>query len=221
MAAKKKKKLNWDEGPQPSDRARKQREAALALLIKERRKLPSAELIKELHRVMFDGIAPDDEIGEFRDQDQVPESLRGVNVRVGKILGASYETVFDEVDDFITEFRTGVKRFDVMWSQLGKTKTYYAIDQMIKLAAWAHGEWIRIHPFINGNGRTARLWINYVIVRYGFPALPIRPRPNSPYSQAAAQSMEHGDHNEMESVLYQLLAEAFQSTIRRLLGVFP
>ena len=32
-------------------------------------------------------------------------------------------------------------------------------------------EWIRIHPFANGNGRIARLWVNSIAMRYD-----LRPR---------------------------------------------
>ncbi len=30
----------------------------------------------------------------------------------------------------------------------------------IKLAAWTHAEFVRIHPFTDGNGRTSRLIMN-------------------------------------------------------------
>ena len=187
-----KKKLDWDEaGTKSSKRARNQREAALALVIKERRKLPRIKLMKDAHRIMFKGIAPADEIGDFRDQDQVPKALREVNVGVGKLLGADYKKVLDEVADFEKEFRKRTKGCDSVWSSLGKSKSGYALDQIVKLAAWAHGEWVQIHPFINGNGRTSRLWMNYVITRYGMePLAIIRSRPDSPYGEAAAQSMK-------------------------------
>ncbi|MCF8475569.1 MAG: Fic family protein [Pseudolabrys sp.] len=38
---------------------------------------------------------------------------------------------------------------------------------VIDLCAWIHSEWVRIHPFANGNGRSARLWANYIAMRYG------------------------------------------------------
>ncbi|MFD1403006.1 Fic family protein [Robinsoniella peoriensis] len=41
----------------------------------------------------------------------------------------------------------------------------------IELAAWTHAEFVRIHPFLDGNGRTARLIMNYQLLRNGF--LPI------------------------------------------------
>lgn len=41
----------------------------------------------------------------------------------------------------------------------------------IELAAWTHAEFVRIHPFTDGNGRTSRLIMNYQLMRGGF--LPI------------------------------------------------
>ncbi len=41
----------------------------------------------------------------------------------------------------------------------------------IEYAAWTHAEFVRIHPFIDGNGRTSRLIMNYQLMSKGF--LPI------------------------------------------------
>lgn len=38
----------------------------------------------------------------------------------------------------------------------------------IELAAWTHAEFVRIHPFIDGNGRTSRLLMNYQLMSQGF-----------------------------------------------------
>ena len=39
----------------------------------------------------------------------------------------------------------------------------------VALAAQAHHKLVAIHPFIDGNGRTARLVMNLVLFRYGYP----------------------------------------------------
>ena len=43
----------------------------------------------------------------------------------------------------------------------------------IELAAWTHAEFVRIHPFPDGNGRTSRLVMNYQLMANGFPAISI------------------------------------------------
>lgn len=41
----------------------------------------------------------------------------------------------------------------------------------IELASWTHAEFVKIHPFVDGNGRTSRLIMNYQLMKNGF--LPI------------------------------------------------
>lgn len=38
----------------------------------------------------------------------------------------------------------------------------------IEISAWTHAEFVRIHPFIDGNGRTSRLLMNYQLLLQGF-----------------------------------------------------
>lgn len=38
-----------------------------------------------------------------------------------------------------------------------------------ELAAWIHFKFVHIHPFIDGNGRTARLLMNLVLMQHGYP----------------------------------------------------
>ena len=39
----------------------------------------------------------------------------------------------------------------------------------VRFAAQAHFKLVDIHPFIDGNGRTARLLMNFVLMKYGYP----------------------------------------------------
>ena len=38
----------------------------------------------------------------------------------------------------------------------------------IELASWTHAEFVKIHPFVDGNGRTSRLIMNYQLMKHGF-----------------------------------------------------
>lgn len=69
-------------------------------------------------------------------------------------------------------------------------KVIDGVSAVIDLAAWAHAEWIRIHPFANGNERTARVWANLLLMRYELPpAVALRPRPGGGYGAAGAAAM--------------------------------
>ena len=73
------------------------------------------------------------------------------------------------------------------------------------LTAWVHAEWVRIHAFANGNGRTARLWSNSPAMRYGLPPFVcLRPRPNTGYGGAGAKAM-HGNWETTARVFRRLL----------------
>lgn len=44
----------------------------------------------------------------------------------------------------------------------------------IELAAWTHAEFVKIHPFIDGNGRTSRLIMNFQLMKKGFLPISIK-----------------------------------------------
>lgn len=61
-------------------------------------------------------------------------------------------------------------------------KEFYAslsdkYDNAIVKAAYVHAEFVKIHPFIDGNGRTSRLLMNYILIQNNY--LPISISKNS------------------------------------------
>lgn len=47
-------------------------------------------------------------------------------------------------------------------------------ENPIECAAWTHAEFVRIHPFVDGNGRTSRLIMNYQLMANGFLPISIK-----------------------------------------------
>ncbi len=58
----------------------------------------------------------------------------------------------------------------------------------IELAALFHYRYIRIHPFEDGNGRIARLMVNFILTRHDYPMIVIRSRKKSEYLEALHQT---------------------------------
>ncbi len=58
----------------------------------------------------------------------------------------------------------------------------------VELAALFHYRYIRIHPFEDGNGRIARLMVNFILSRHDYPMIVIRSRKKSEYLEALHQT---------------------------------
>ena len=63
----------------------------------------------------------------------------------------------------------------------------------VELAAWTHAEFVKIHPFTDGNGRTSRLIMNYQLMAEGFPPVSIAKEDRLEYFKALEAYAVEGD----------------------------
>jgi len=144
--------------------------------------------------------------GEIRDTDPAFPELIGYEVMVGSALGVPSADVPAALVAFEAGMQAVMRQLDPRLPIGRRPATAVDLRAVLLAAAIGHGEWIRIHPFAKGNGRIARLWANWVAVRYGLPVfVSLRPRPAGLlYAGAAAASMR-GDHDPMATVLHDML----------------
>lgn len=148
------------------------------------------------------GVSEDDLRGHFRG----PPRLAHVRVAIGLHHGAEPAEVAAECERFIRTLDSLVAALDGQ-IPIGTTAAASpaAFADVTEAAGWCHATWVRIHPFGNGNGRTARLLCNWLLLRYGLPpVLTPRPRPGVPYAQACEEAMA-GRHQATVRLLRGLL----------------
>lgn len=167
-------------------------------------------MAQQWHRDTYQGIALPMACyaGEVRDSDPAYPELIDYEVAVGTARGVRAVDVPDELARFESGLKAIVSQMDgviPIGAQPSAVGDLYAV---LQVAATAHGEWVRIHPFANRNGRIARLWVNWVAVRYGLPFfLALKPRPTSLIYAAAASASMRGDHQPMAIALLTLLTQ--------------
>lgn len=125
-------------------------------------------------------------VGAFRGE----PGLESVQVRVGTNYGVNSAYVAEALRVFETKLQALVAELDTLLP-VGVEPDADEQAAILDLCAWAHAEWVRIHPFGNGNGRTARLWANNLAMRYGLPPfIRLRPRPDAGYGEASSAAMQ-------------------------------
>lgn len=77
----------------------------------------------------------------------------------------------------------------------------------IELAAWTHAEFVRIHPFIDGNGRTSRLLMNYQLMSQGFLSVSVDKETRLDYYNALEQYAVNNDLNPLADFVADLEEE--------------
>jgi Fic family protein len=83
----------------------------------------------------------------------------------------------------------------------------------VEYATMAHYRFVSIHPFRDGNGRTARLLMNLLLIRAGYPIVVINNQIRNDYINALAYVQQNQDD------LGQLFALVFDATITSLVEI--
>ena len=178
------------------------------------RAAPAVSRAQDWHRRIHEGIplpVPYYASG-VRDSDSSYPELYGYEVAVGPFRGVPSRFVPRELATFESNAQQAVARLDAVvpaGQGPGQSRDLHAV---LTLCAVLHGEWVRIHPFANGNGRTARVWANWAALRYRLPPfVSIKPRPpGNPYALAAVAGMQ-GQHQVAIAAFGQLLRAALRS----------
>jgi Fic family protein len=82
----------------------------------------------------------------------------------------------------------------------------------------AHFRLTAIHPFSDGNGRTARLLMNLLLIRYGYVPLAVRPEDRSAYLDALEHGSLKDDLEPFQTLMHRRLDETLTDYVDALTG---
>jgi Fic family protein len=85
----------------------------------------------------------------------------------------------------------------------------------------AHRRLVDIHPFNDGNGRTARLLMNLILIRGGYPPIAIRPEDRLEYIRALQQAQAGGGAEGFDALLYRRVDETLDEYLKALGSAGP
>lgn len=88
----------------------------------------------------------------------------------------------------------------------------------IDLALEAHYKLVTIHPFVDGNGRTARLLMNLILLKNGFPPALIRKRDRLRYITILEKAQLGGTKNDYQEIIYEGINRSLDIYLKSLKG---
>lgn len=154
--------------------------------------LDKAEITEEdiltLHKLFYEQINSE-HAGKYRDKKVI-------------ITGTTYEPPApDKVPNLMKEF-------------INKLNTKAEGLHPVELAAWAHFQLVNIHPFIDGNGRCARLLCNLILLKSGYAVIIIPPILRADYIEALKQVQIKHNTKAFTNFISEMVLESMKDYLR-------
>ena len=152
----------------------------------------SERTIKEIHALILHGIDRGN-AGRYR---TVPVMISG-----STHMPPQPYLIEKQMEDFILRFK-----------QMEKEKVHPVL-----IAAYLHDEPVRIHPFIDGNGRTSRLLMNLYLLRNGYVIITLKGSNDAKVSYYMALEKSHTEH--LPEDFQKLVVEAEIAALQKYLSI--
>lgn len=152
----------------------------------------SERTIKEIHALILHGIDREN-AGRYR---TVPVMISG-----STHMPPQPYLIEKQMEDFMLRFR-----------EMEEEKIHPVL-----VAAYLHDELVRIHPFIDGNGRTSRLLMNLYLLRNGYVIITLKGSNDAKINYYKALEKSHTEH--LMEDFQQLVVEAEITALQKYLSI--
>ena len=152
----------------------------------------SERTIKEIHALILHGIDREN-AGRYR---TVPVMISG-----STHMPPQPYLIEKQMEDFILRFK-----------QMEADKVHPVL-----IAAYLHDELVRIHPFIDGNGRTSRLLMNLYLLRHGYVIITLKGSNDAKVNYYKALEMSHTE--QLPEDFQKLVIEAEIAALQKYLSI--
>ncbi len=144
--------------------------------------------ILELHKLFYEQISPES-AGKYRDKKVI-------------ITGTTYEPPAPD------------KIRGLMQELLGQLSKKEKELHPVEFAAWFHLKFVSIHPFIDGNGRTARLLTNLILLKAGYAVIIIPPVVRADYIEALKAAQTKHNEQAFFNFISEMVLESMKDYLR-------
>lgn len=150
--------------------------------------------IKSIHQLVLKGI-DDENAGRYR--------MENVLISGASFRPPEHFMVPQAMEQLVADYN-------------GKWKELHPVER----AAMLHGEFVKIHPFIDGNGRTARLLMNFELMKDGYPPAVIKKESRPQYYDALDTAATTGNYEKFVALVARC-EEASLDLYLEVVGITP
>ncbi|HJO93180.1 MAG TPA: Fic family protein [Victivallales bacterium] len=126
--------------------------------------------------------------------DKSAGAYRNINVTISgaKHMPPEFIHLHEEMQHFINWYKN-------------EGKELHPVERAVRV----HVDFVKIHPFVDGNGRTSRLLMNFELMKDGFPALIIPVKKRLEYYETLDLAHTKNNYNPFLEMILELVESSF------------
>jgi len=192
---------------------------------------------KEVELLLSENISPNKDLDDVLEAKAAQKTLNFVKEYKGKLnqefLLKIHEIYFKDTKTKIAgrykkyQNKVGGSKFELTLPEFVLTdmKLYFEEYEKLKkelnpleLASWAHWKLVRIHPFQDGNGRTARIIMNHVLHKNGYGMIDIKTKEKQSYFKTLEKCNYNNNARVLAIRLVRRFKKQYQNALREKLS---